>query len=158
MLEELVTAAESTPLVGADTAPQHGQTDASGVAPAQSVSSQFTGAQATSPHPSEAPAVPRPGHSERASGHSFSFVERQLQIPNAEGSSTSGASYVGFEQAGSLFPPASGFSLLQSPLPRAPDDGMDSHAIIGDGAGPNLDFAFMDDTLSMWTNAPSSFR
>ena len=158
MLEELVTAAESTPLVGADTAPQHGQTDASGVAPTQSVSSQFTGAQATSPHPSEAPAVPqaRPGtHSERASGHSLSFVERQLQIPNAEGSSTSGASYVGFEQAGSLFPPASGFSLHQHPFPQAPDDGMDSHAIIG---GANLDFAFMDDTLSMWTNAPSSFR
>ena len=156
MLEELVTAAESTPLVGAETAPQHGQTEASGVASAQSVSSQFTRAQATSPHhPSEAPAVPPGTHSERASGHSFSFVERQLQIPNAEGSSTSGASYASFEQAGSLFPPASGFSLHQHPLPQVPDDGMDSHAIIG---GANLDFAFMDDTLSMWTNAPSSFR
>ncbi|KAI0701459.1 fungal-specific transcription factor domain-containing protein [Cerioporus squamosus] len=88
----------------------------------------------------------------------FPQTAEQSHLHNMSGHSMFGSESLGYGDTGSLFPSASGSDLgFDFGLGQHPTGTQQPETALQEGDLAMPDFAFMDDTLSMWSNAPTSF-
>ncbi|KAI0701458.1 fungal-specific transcription factor domain-containing protein [Cerioporus squamosus] len=151
LLEQLILAVNNPP-PSTDSAPRQATTNPSNRSAGNSASASATVPPQSAPqglHPASMPAESIAGQAgssigdrpvPSSTGAQFMFGHEPLAFGGADFSSERG--------------PSSGFGWDQQHMSTAVGEG--SHGAFGDP--PTPDFALMDDTLSMWTNAPASFR
>ncbi|RPD58792.1 hypothetical protein L226DRAFT_539420 [Lentinus tigrinus ALCF2SS1-7] len=148
LLAELVEAVENPPPATDSTS--HPSTSTAGAEiTAHSTSSPYVSAPATVPQPSETHGFHSTTSTESMPRQAF-LSTQGFETSNIGEPSTSGTGPLGVAENGFFFPFT--FGLDQQSIQHAPD--MASYGI---SDGEMTDFAFMDDTLSMWMDAPSSF-